>query len=182
MREPTIFEHLGGADALRRLAEAQCRRCLTDPVLIRVFGTEGRPGRIRTRESWAGTGRCCATTPVFRSPKRSAGVSWRSSSRRPTRPSSRTMNGSGAGFASTSNGAVESRWTYRSRARTSQRGNRCRGGVGSRDGLPPKTMTGVSVCRDFSPRRSPQSRRLRSRTRWSAPAPPARLSADLAGH
>jgi hypothetical protein len=28
MSEPTIFEHLGGADALRRLADAQYRRCL----------------------------------------------------------------------------------------------------------------------------------------------------------
>jgi hemoglobin len=54
MREPTIFEHMGGAAALRRLAEAQYRRCLTDPVLIRVFGTEGRPGHVEHLAAWLG--------------------------------------------------------------------------------------------------------------------------------
>lgn len=43
---PTIYEHLGGAAALRRLAEAQYRHCLTDPALIPVFGTQGRPGHV----------------------------------------------------------------------------------------------------------------------------------------
>jgi hemoglobin len=54
MREPTIFEHLGGADALRHLAEAQYRRCLTDPVLIPVFGTQGRPGHVEHLAAWLG--------------------------------------------------------------------------------------------------------------------------------
>jgi hemoglobin len=54
MREPTIFEHLGGADALRRLAEVQYRRCFTDPVLIPVFGTEGRPGQVEHLAAWLG--------------------------------------------------------------------------------------------------------------------------------
>ena len=54
MSEPTIFEHLGGADALRRLADAQYRRCLTDSVLIQVFGTEGRPGHVEHLAAWLG--------------------------------------------------------------------------------------------------------------------------------
>ena len=54
MREPTIFEHIGGADALLRLAEAQYRRCLTDPVLIPVFGTQGRPGHVENLAAWLG--------------------------------------------------------------------------------------------------------------------------------
>ena len=54
MSEPTIFEHLGGADALRRLADAQYRRCLTDPVLMPVFGTQGRPGHVEHLAAWLG--------------------------------------------------------------------------------------------------------------------------------
>ena len=54
MTEPTIFEHLGGAEALHRLASAQYRRCLTDPVLIQVFGTEGRPGHVGHLAAWLG--------------------------------------------------------------------------------------------------------------------------------
>lgn len=33
MPEPTILDYLGGDEALHRLAAAQYRRCLTDPVL-----------------------------------------------------------------------------------------------------------------------------------------------------
>jgi hemoglobin len=54
MSEPTIFEHLGGAHALSRLADAQYRRCLTDPVLIPVFGTQGRPGHVEHLAAWLG--------------------------------------------------------------------------------------------------------------------------------
>ena len=54
MTEPTIFEHLGGAEALHRLAAAQYRRCLTDPVLNQVFGTEGRPGHVEHLAAWLG--------------------------------------------------------------------------------------------------------------------------------
>ena len=54
MTEPTIFEHLGGSEALHRLASAQYRRCLTDPVLIQVFGTVGRPGHVEHLAAWLG--------------------------------------------------------------------------------------------------------------------------------
>ena len=54
MSEPTIFEHVGGADALRRLADAQYRRCLADPALIQVFGTQGRPGHVEHLAAWLG--------------------------------------------------------------------------------------------------------------------------------
>src|SRR4029453_14742910 len=52
--ETTIFEHLGGADALRRLADAQYRRCLTDPVLTEVFGTRARPEHVDHLAAWLG--------------------------------------------------------------------------------------------------------------------------------
>ena len=54
MTEPTIFEHVGGRDALQRLAAAQYRRCLTDPVLVQVFGTKGRPGHAEHLAAWLG--------------------------------------------------------------------------------------------------------------------------------
>lgn len=54
MTEHTIFEHLGGADALRRLADAQYRRCLTDPVLTEVFGTRARPEHVDHLAAWLG--------------------------------------------------------------------------------------------------------------------------------
>ena len=54
MTEPTIFDYLGGAEALNKLAAAQYRRCLTDPVLIQVFGTEGRPGHVEHLAAWLG--------------------------------------------------------------------------------------------------------------------------------
>ena len=46
----TIYEYLGGARALHALAAAQYRRCLTDPVLAEVFGTQGRPGHVEPSE------------------------------------------------------------------------------------------------------------------------------------
>ena len=52
--EQTIFEFLGGSEALFRLAGAQYRRCLTDPVLVQVFGTEGRPGHVEHLAAWLG--------------------------------------------------------------------------------------------------------------------------------
>jgi hemoglobin len=54
MTTPTIFEYVGGADALRALAEAQYRRCLTDPVLTEVFGTHARPGHVEHLAAWLG--------------------------------------------------------------------------------------------------------------------------------
>ena len=52
--EPTLFDHMGGAVVLRQLADAQYRRCLTDPVLTQVFGTQGRPGHVEHLAAWLG--------------------------------------------------------------------------------------------------------------------------------
>ena len=52
--EQTIFEHLGGEQALKRMAAAQYRRCLTDPVLVQVFGTTGHPGHVEHLAAWLG--------------------------------------------------------------------------------------------------------------------------------
>ena len=52
--EQTIFEHLGGEPALQQLAAAQYRRCLTDPVLVPLFGTQGRPGHVEHLAAWLG--------------------------------------------------------------------------------------------------------------------------------
>ncbi len=54
MSESTLFEHAGGAAAFLRLADAHYRRCLTDPVLIPVFGTRGRPGHVEHLAAWLG--------------------------------------------------------------------------------------------------------------------------------
>jgi hemoglobin len=53
-REPTIYEYAGGGTAWRALAEAHYRRCLTDPVLIGVFGTEGKPDHAEHLAAWLG--------------------------------------------------------------------------------------------------------------------------------
>jgi hemoglobin len=50
--EPTIYEHLGGAAAIHRWAAAQYQRCLTDPVLIPLFGTQGRPEHVEHLAAW----------------------------------------------------------------------------------------------------------------------------------
>jgi hemoglobin len=52
--ESTLFDHIGGAEALHRLAEAQYRRCLTDSVLTQLFGTLGRPGHVEHLAAWLG--------------------------------------------------------------------------------------------------------------------------------
>ena len=54
MSDPTIFEAVGGGDALLKLAEAHYRRCTTDPVLSQVFGTEPRPTHARHLADWLG--------------------------------------------------------------------------------------------------------------------------------
>jgi hemoglobin len=54
MLRRSIFEYIGGADTLRRLADAQYRRCLTDPILIQVFGTQGRPEHVAHLAVWLG--------------------------------------------------------------------------------------------------------------------------------
>jgi hemoglobin len=49
---PTLYEYAGGDSALRRLAEAQYRRCITDPVLVEIFGTKGRPAHVDHLADW----------------------------------------------------------------------------------------------------------------------------------
>jgi hemoglobin len=51
---PTLFQAAGGADAMRRLADAHYRHCLTDPVLTQVFGTTARPGHAAHLAAWLG--------------------------------------------------------------------------------------------------------------------------------
>jgi hemoglobin len=51
---PTLYEAAGGADAMRRLAEAHYRRCLTDPVLQQVFGATGKPDHAAHLAAWLG--------------------------------------------------------------------------------------------------------------------------------
>lgn len=54
MSTPTMYEYAGGADAMHRLADAQYRRCLADPLLQQVFGTEGRPEHVDHLAAWLG--------------------------------------------------------------------------------------------------------------------------------
>jgi Truncated hemoglobins len=49
---PTLYEHAGGRPMLRQLAEAQYRRCLTDPILIEIFGTESHPSHVDQLADW----------------------------------------------------------------------------------------------------------------------------------
>lgn len=49
---PTLYEHAGGRAALLRLADAQYRRCVTDPVLIEIFGTEPHPSHVEHLADW----------------------------------------------------------------------------------------------------------------------------------
>jgi hemoglobin len=48
----TIAEFAGGQEAFRRLAEIQYRRCLEDPVLRTIFGTEGHPDHVEHLAAW----------------------------------------------------------------------------------------------------------------------------------
>ncbi|MBX5440080.1 MAG: oxidoreductase [Solirubrobacteraceae bacterium] len=56
MSGPTqsLYAYAGGEDAMRRLAAAHYRRCLTDPVLSEVFGTVGHPGHVERLADWMG--------------------------------------------------------------------------------------------------------------------------------
>ena len=49
---PTLYEYAGGRAALRALADVQYRRCLTDPVLVEVFGSEGRADHVDHLADW----------------------------------------------------------------------------------------------------------------------------------
>jgi hemoglobin len=48
----TLYEFAGGQDAVSRLAHAHYRRCLTDPLLSQVFGTEGSPTHADHLADW----------------------------------------------------------------------------------------------------------------------------------
>ena len=48
----TIADFAGGPEAFRRLAEIQYSRCLEDPVLQEIFGTEGRPDHVEHLAAW----------------------------------------------------------------------------------------------------------------------------------
>ena len=48
----TMYEFAGGAEVWQRLAAAQYRRCLADPLLSEVFGTEGRPEHAEHLGAW----------------------------------------------------------------------------------------------------------------------------------
>lgn len=54
MSDQTIYEYLGGDAPLLRLAAAQYGRCLSDPILTPVFGTDGRPGHVEHLAAWLG--------------------------------------------------------------------------------------------------------------------------------
>lgn len=49
---PTLYECAGGRQAIWHLAEVQYRRCLTDPVLIEIFGTKARPDHVDRLADW----------------------------------------------------------------------------------------------------------------------------------
>src|ERR671932_403056 len=51
-QRPTLYEFAGGREALRSLADAQYRRCLTDPVLVEIFGSQGRPEHVDHLADW----------------------------------------------------------------------------------------------------------------------------------
>jgi len=54
MTAPTMFSHAGGDPALRALAKTHYDRCVTDPVLSEVFGTEPHPDHVEHLADWLG--------------------------------------------------------------------------------------------------------------------------------
>lgn len=50
----TIYDFMGGQEALLRLADAQYRRCLQDPVLTHYFGTTAHPDHVAHLAAWLG--------------------------------------------------------------------------------------------------------------------------------
>jgi hemoglobin len=48
----TMYEFAGGAEAWHKVAAAQYGRCITDPVLSAVFGTDGRPEHVEHLAAW----------------------------------------------------------------------------------------------------------------------------------
>ncbi|ADB48719.1 group II truncated hemoglobin [Conexibacter woesei] len=57
----TLYDYAGGRDAIVRLAEIHYGRCLTDPVLSQVFGTQGSATHAGHLADWL--------TEVFGGPK-----------------------------------------------------------------------------------------------------------------
>ena len=51
-RTTTLYEYAGGRDAILRAADAHYRRCLTDPVLVEVFGTHGSASHVERLADW----------------------------------------------------------------------------------------------------------------------------------
>ncbi|MBM7784866.1 group II truncated hemoglobin [Tenggerimyces flavus] len=50
----TLYEYAGGTDAMRRLAQAHYDRCVSDPLLVQVFGTTPRPEHVEHLAVWLG--------------------------------------------------------------------------------------------------------------------------------
>ena len=49
---PTLYEYAGGREAMLRVADAHYWRCLTDPMLVEIFGTKGRPDHVEHLADW----------------------------------------------------------------------------------------------------------------------------------
>ena len=54
MTTPTMFAYAGGAEALQALAETHYGRCVTDPLLSEVFGSEAHPDHVARLADWLG--------------------------------------------------------------------------------------------------------------------------------
>lgn len=52
MRQPTLYEVAGGRERLLALAVAQYRRCLSDPLLVEIFGTTSAPTHAEHLADW----------------------------------------------------------------------------------------------------------------------------------
>ena len=52
MTRKSLYDFAGGDAAWQALAEVHYRRCLSDPVLQQVFGTEGRPDHAAHLGAW----------------------------------------------------------------------------------------------------------------------------------
>lgn len=51
---PTLYDAAGGRQAIERLAAAQYRRCLADPLLAELFGPPPRPEHVEHLADWLG--------------------------------------------------------------------------------------------------------------------------------
>src|SRR5262245_47698755 len=153
--------------------DAQYRRCLTDPVLTQIFGTQGRPGHaehlaawlgevlvgpICTRANWVDMERCYVITRIVRSRKGSASGSSKFFLKPQMKSGSRGTSDSAAVFVSTSNGAVRLRWRYRSQALMSRHMSRCHGGAGNNASRRARTSHTTAAQLNVSDPRCPTNR------------------------